>query len=73
MGVFGSVKTVVSEIWNNKVRLFRLAKYELKSQHGGTFFGFLWKNRAENSNTKIGAVNCKIMALAAVVSLLATA
>ena len=42
MGVFGSVKTVVSEIWNNKVRLFRLAKYELKSQHGGTFFGFLW-------------------------------
>lgn len=42
MGVFQSIKTVVSEIWNNKVRLFRLAKYELKSQHGGTFFGFLW-------------------------------
>lgn len=42
MGIFKSVGTVVSEMWNNKVRLFRLAKYELKSQHGGTFFGFLW-------------------------------
>ena len=42
MGIFKSVGTVLSEIWNNKVRLFRLAKYELKSQHGGTFFGFLW-------------------------------
>ncbi len=42
MGVVKSIKTVVSEIWTNKVRLFRLAKYELKNQHGGTFFGFLW-------------------------------
>lgn len=42
MGIFKSVGTVISEIWNNKVRLFRLARYELKSQHGGTFFGFLW-------------------------------
>lgn len=42
MGVFKSIGTVVSEIWDNKVRLFRLARYELKSQHGGTFFGFLW-------------------------------
>lgn len=42
MGIFHSVGTVVSEIWQNKVRLFRLARYELKSQHGGTFFGFLW-------------------------------
>ena len=39
MGIFKSVGTVLSEIWNNKVRL---SKYELKSQHGGTFFGFLW-------------------------------
>lgn len=42
MGIIKSVRTVVSEIWKNKVRLFRLARYELKSQHGGTFFGFLW-------------------------------
>lgn len=42
MGIFKSIATVVSEIWNNKIRLFRLAKYELKNQHGGTFFGFLW-------------------------------
>lgn len=42
MGIFKSVGTVLSEIWTNKVRLFRLALYELKSQHGGTFFGFLW-------------------------------
>lgn len=42
MGMFKSVATVISELWNNKVRLFRLARYELKSQHGGTFFGFLW-------------------------------
>ena len=42
MGIFKSISTVVSELWNNKVRLMRLAKYELKSQHGGTFFGFLW-------------------------------
>lgn len=42
MEMFRSVGTVLSEIWTNKVRLFRLAKYELKSQHGGTFFGFLW-------------------------------
>lgn len=42
MGMFKSVSSVLSELWNNKVRLFRLARYELKSQHGGTFFGFLW-------------------------------
>ena len=42
MGIFKSIGTVISELWNNKVRLMRLAKYELKSQHGGTFFGFLW-------------------------------
>ena len=42
MGIFKSVGTVLSEICTNKVRLFRLALYELKSQHGGTFFGFLW-------------------------------
>ena len=37
-----SVANVFAELWNNKVRLFRLAWYELKNQHGGTFFGFLW-------------------------------
>lgn len=42
MNIFKSIGTVISELWNNKVRLTRLAKYELKSQHGGTFFGFLW-------------------------------
>lgn len=42
MGIFQSVFTVIKELWQNKVRLFRLARYELKSQHGGTFFGFLW-------------------------------
>ncbi len=42
MEIFNSVGTVISEIWTNKVRLFRLAKYELKSQHGGTVLGFLW-------------------------------
>lgn len=42
MGIFKSVGTVISELWNNKIRLTRLALYELKSQHGGTFFGFLW-------------------------------
>ena len=30
MGVFGSVATVLTELWQNKVRLFRLARYELK-------------------------------------------
>ncbi len=42
MGIFQSVLTVIKELWQNKVRLFRLARYELKNQHGGTFFGFLW-------------------------------
>lgn len=37
-----SIKTVCQEIWQNRVRMFRLAWYELKNQHGGTFFGFLW-------------------------------
>lgn len=40
--MFKSVKTVISELYGNKTRLIRLATYELKSQHGGTFFGFLW-------------------------------
>ena len=42
MTLFKSIGTVISELWNNKTRLFRLAGYELKSQHGGTFLGFLW-------------------------------
>ena len=40
--MFSAIATVTKEIWQNKVRLFRLAWYELKNQHGGTFFGFLW-------------------------------
>ena len=40
--MFKSVAGVAAELWDNKVRLFRLAWYELKNQHGGTFFGFLW-------------------------------
>ncbi len=42
MGIFKSMGAVVSEIWKNKIRLLRLALYELKSQHGGTALGFLW-------------------------------
>ena len=42
MGIFKSIGTVISEIWNNKIRLMPLASYELKSPHAGTFFGFLW-------------------------------
>ncbi len=40
--MFRSFANVCAELWDNKVRLFRLAWYELKNQHGGTFFGFLW-------------------------------
>lgn len=42
MGILESIATVIVEIWENKMRMFRLAKYELKNQHGGTFFGVLW-------------------------------
>lgn len=42
MGILESIATVMVELWENKSRLFRLAKYELKNQHGGTFLGFLW-------------------------------
>ncbi len=42
MSVFKAMFSVIAEIWNNKVRLFRLARYELKNQHGGTVLGFLW-------------------------------
>ena len=37
-----------------------------------SFWGFLCQNSAENTITKMGAVNCNTMVLAAVVSLLAT-
>ena len=40
--MFHSIKTVCKEIWENRIRMFRLAWYDLKNQHGGTFFGFLW-------------------------------
>lgn len=42
MGILESISTVMLELWDNRRRLFRLARYELKNQHGGTFFGFLW-------------------------------
>ncbi len=42
MGILESIETVIFELWDNKVRLMRLALYDLKNQHGGTFFGFLW-------------------------------
>ena len=40
--MFQSVKTVITENWNNRYRLLRLANYELKAQNYGTMFGFLW-------------------------------
>lgn len=42
MGILESIATVMVELWENRKRLFRLAKYELKNQHGGTVLGFLW-------------------------------
>lgn len=40
--MWNSVKIVLSENWNNRYRMIRLANYELKSQNYGTMFGFLW-------------------------------
>ncbi|WP_408629634.1 ABC transporter permease [Acetatifactor aquisgranensis] len=40
--MFQSVKTVITENWQNRYRLIRLANYELKAQNYGTMFGFLW-------------------------------
>lgn len=37
-----NIKTVFMENYNNRGRLIRLARYELKSQNNGTVFGFLW-------------------------------
>lgn len=42
MGILESIATVMVELWENRKRLFRLAKYELKNKHGGTVLGFLW-------------------------------
>ena len=40
--MWNSVKIVLSENWNNRQRMLRLARYELKSQNYGTMFGSLW-------------------------------
>lgn len=40
--MFEAVKTVITENWQNRKRMFRLASYELKAQNNGTMFGFLW-------------------------------
>ena len=40
MGI--NLKTVLSEIINNRYRLLRLANYELKRQNTETMLGFLW-------------------------------
>ena len=37
-----NIKTVISEVLQNRGRLMRLAQYELMSQYRGTMFGFLW-------------------------------
>ena len=37
-----SIRTVLSENFKNRYRLFRLANYELKKQNTETVFGFLW-------------------------------
>ena len=37
-----SIKTVITECYSNRYRLFRLACYELKAQNNGTVFGFFW-------------------------------
>ena len=42
MGILESIATVMVELWENRKRLLRLSKYELKNQHGGTVLGFLW-------------------------------
>lgn len=36
------IMTVVTELYKNRGRLFRLAVYENKAQNGGTVFGALW-------------------------------
>lgn len=40
--MWDAVKIVLSENWNNRQRMLRLASYELKSQNYGTVFGSLW-------------------------------
>lgn len=40
--MINAVKTVLSEIWQNRYRLFRLANYDLKSRNNATMFGFFW-------------------------------
>lgn len=40
--MWNAVKIVLSENWNNRQRMLRLASYELKSQNYGTMFGSLW-------------------------------
>ncbi|MEG0834334.1 MAG: ABC transporter permease [Christensenellaceae bacterium] len=40
--MWNAVKTVISENFLNRHRLFVLASYELKIQNSGTVFGFLW-------------------------------
>lgn len=40
--MFQAVRVVLTENWENRHRLIRLANYELKSQNYGTMFGFLW-------------------------------
>lgn len=42
MGILESIATVMVELWENRKRLFRLAKYEMKNKQGGTALGFLW-------------------------------
>lgn len=40
--MINAVRTVITENWKNRKRMFRLANYELKAQNNGTVFGFLW-------------------------------
>lgn len=40
--MINAVKTVITENWKNRKRMFRLANYELKAQNNGTVFGFFW-------------------------------
>lgn len=40
--MWNSIKTVITECFENRYRLFRLASYELKAQNNGTVFGFFW-------------------------------
>ena len=41
-GVFGAMRYVTREIWDNKARIWRLAKFERKAQQGGTVLGNMW-------------------------------